>query len=133
MAIVIDEEVVDNCEAANNVLCTALASVLYTHVGCVPSIEFLKAPTSNVGLEELWLDGVVVDGQAPLQADLNGCRCVVPSPSSHASNSSSYGGVQRRQVASVAARKDRSTLRRFPTQIMSSLQGCYANPCNLHT
>jgi hypothetical protein len=103
MAIVIDEEVVDDCEAANYVLCTALASVLYTHVGCVPSVEFLKAPTSNVGLEELLLDGVVVDGQAPLQADLNGCRCVVPSPSSHASNSSSYGGIQRLQVASVGS------------------------------
>ena len=53
MAIVIDEEVVDDCEAANNVLCAALASVLYMHVRCVPSIEFLKAPASNVGLEEL--------------------------------------------------------------------------------
>ena len=103
MAIVIDEEIVDDCEAANYVLCTALASVLYTHVGCVPSVEFLKAPTSNVGLEELLLDGVVVDGQAPLQADLNSCRCVVPSPSSHASKSSSYGVIQRLQVASVGS------------------------------
>ena len=66
MAIIIDEEVVDDCEAANYVPCTALASVLYAHVGCVPSVEFLKVPTSNVGLEELLLDGVVVDGQAPL-------------------------------------------------------------------
>ena len=63
-------EVVDACEATNHV---SFVFVLYADVYGVPSTRLFKALASNAGLEELLLNSIVIDGQVPPQAHIDGC------------------------------------------------------------